>query len=317
MIYIYLIPLFFAIILGYFQVANHYNIIDKPNDRSSHKEPTIRGGGIIYLFASLVAGFMHPEYLLPVLGMCIIGTISFIDDRITLSNKVRILFHLIAVTMVFCFLNAFSNYSPGLLIVGYILVVGIINAYNFMDGINGITGAYSLVVLSGLQYVNKYQLPFIEADLIWLPILATLVFLVFNFKKRARCFAGDVGSITISLWIIFLLLTVILKTEKYAYIMFLAVYGVDTVLTIIHRLLLKQNIFDAHRLHFYQILANEQNISHLLVAVIYSTIQLFIITVIIFSNLSEKILFPLVLITLVAIYIVFKPRLMYAKRFTT
>ena len=310
MTYLFLLPLFIAVMLAYFKLANHYNIIDKPNERSSHIEPTIRGGGIIYLFAALVAGFMHPEYWLPILAMGIIGTISFIDDRVTLSNRIRILFHLLAVTLVFFFLNMFAIFPVLFVVLAYIVVIGIINAYNFMDGINGITGAYSLVVLSGLQYVNKYQVSFIEEDLIWLPILASLVFLIFNFRKRARCFAGDVGSITIALWIVFLLLTLILESHNLGYILFLAVYGVDTVLTIIHRLILKQNIFDAHRLHFYQILANEKGISHLLVAVIYSATQFLIIALLISLKFNIVMLFSLVILTLASIYIVYKTRFM-------
>lgn len=313
MTYLFLIPLFIAILLVYFKLAAHFNIIDKPNERSSHIEPTIRGGGIIYLFAALVAGIMHPQYWMPLLAMGIIGTISFIDDRITLSNKIRILFHLLAVTLIFFFLNIFAIFPIMLVLVAYIVVIGIINAYNFMDGINGITGAYSLVVLSGLQYVNKYQVPFIEDDLIWLPILSSLVFLIFNFRKRARCFAGDVGSITIALWIVFLLLTLMLKTNDFGYILFLAVYGVDTVLTIIHRLILKQNIFAAHRLHFYQILANERGMSHLLVSVIYSIIQLLIIVLLISAKFNPWMLFPFVIVALALTYMIYKPRLMRAK----
>lgn len=313
MIYFFLIPLFIAILLVYFKLAAYFNIIDKPNERSSHIEPTIRGGGIIYLFAALVAWIMHPQYWMPLLAMGIIGTISFIDDRITLSNKIRILFHLLAVTLVFFFLNIYAIIPIMLVFVAYIVVIGIINAYNFMDGINGITGAYSLVILSGLQYVNKYQVPFIEDDLIWLPILASLVFLIFNFRKRARCFAGDVGSITIALWIVFLLLTLMLKTNDFGYILFLAVYGVDTVLTIIHRLILKQNIFAAHRLHFYQILANERGMSHLLVSVIYSIIQLLIIALLISAKFNPWMLFPFVILILAATYMIYKPRLMHLK----
>jgi UDP-N-acetylmuramyl pentapeptide phosphotransferase/UDP-N-acetylglucosamine-1-phosphate transferase len=151
-----------------------------------------------------------------------------------------------------------------------------------MDGINGITGLYSLVVLGGIQYVNYYVIKFIEPDMIWLPMLAAVVFLFFNFRKRAKCFAGDVGSVTIAFWIIFLLLKLIIISGNYLYILFLGVYGVDTVLTIIHRLGLKQNIFDAHRLHFYQILANEQKWPHLLVSTIYALMQLGIIVAVVF-----------------------------------
>src|SRR5690606_249734 len=164
----------------------------------------------------------------------------------------------------------------------YILVIGIINAYNFMDGINGITGLYSLIVLGSLQYINLNQHPFIQEDLIWFPMLACLVFLFYNFRKKAKVFAGDVGSICIAFWIVFLLGDLIIVSGNPIYILFLAVYGVDTILTIIHRLFLKQNIFEAHRLHFYQILANEQKVSHLLVSSIYGAVQLLIIVFVVF-----------------------------------
>lgn len=172
MIYLIFALVFTITILLYFKVADHYNIIDKPNERSSHTELTIRGGGIIFLFAAIAIPFLHPEFWMPVLGMLIIGTISFIDDRITLSNKIRLFFHLTAVTLLFLFLNIFQISAWYICICLYILVIGIINAYNFMDGINGITGLYSLVVLAGLQFVNYYSTPFIEPDLIWLPAIA-------------------------------------------------------------------------------------------------------------------------------------------------
>jgi UDP-N-acetylmuramyl pentapeptide phosphotransferase/UDP-N-acetylglucosamine-1-phosphate transferase len=262
MLYLILVPLFFIVMILYFRIADHYNIIDHPNDRSSHTEVTIRGGGVIFLFAALTGLVIHAEFWMPILGLFIIGIISFIDDRITLSGKIRILFHLGAVTLLFLFLGTFGAFSWWISAGLYIIVIGIINAYNFMDGINGITGLYSLVVLGGIQYVNYYVIKFIEPDMIWLPMLAAVVFLFFNFRKRAKCFAGDVGSVTIAFWIIFLLLKLIIISGNYLYILFLGVYGVDTVLTIIHRLGLKQNIFDAHRLHFYQILANEQKWPH-------------------------------------------------------
>lgn len=310
MIYtIYFLILFFSILI-YFRIADHFNIIDKPNARSSHTEITIRGGGIIYLVAALISGIAHTEFWLPVLGMFIIGTISFIDDRITLSSRIRILFHLTAVTILFYFFHIFTEYSPWLIPLMYILVIGIINAYNFMDGINGITGVYSLVILGGLQYVNIQQTRFVEPDLIWLPILASIVFLIFNFRKQAKCFAGDVGSVTIAFWIIMLLIQLINTSGHLAYILFLAVYGVDAVLTIVHRLLLKENIFQPHRLHFYQILANEQRWSHLLVSSLYGLIQLLIIVALIFYPENSLILFLAATLPLVTIYILIKPRIM-------
>jgi UDP-N-acetylmuramyl pentapeptide phosphotransferase/UDP-N-acetylglucosamine-1-phosphate transferase len=310
LLYLVLIPVFFIVMYAYFQIAVHYNIIDKPNERSSHKEVTIRGGGILFLVAGLLVAGIHPEHWIFVLGLSIIGIISFIDDRITLSGKIRIVFHLAAVTLLFIAVDVFPVFPWWSIIILYILVIGIINAYNFMDGINGITGAYSLVVLSGLQYVNYKVVDFIHPDLIWVPIIASFVFLYFNFRRKAKCFAGDVGSVTIAFWIIFLLSKLIFATENYTYILFLAVYGVDAVLTIIHRMKLKQNIFDAHRLHFYQILANEQKWPHLLVSSIYALLQLGIIVAVIFLPLSFFNVFLITTVPLVLIYCLIKPRIM-------
>lgn len=300
----------FACILIYFRIAARFNIIDKPNERSSHTEVTIRGGGIIYLVAAVIAMLIQPAYFLPAVALLIIGFISFLDDRITLSSRIRILFHIAAVSILFYFLGIFGTMPWWSIPILYVFVIGVINAYNFMDGINGITGAYSLVVLMGLQYVNRKVVNFIPEDLIWLPLLASIVFLFFNFRKKAKCFAGDVGSITIALWIIFLLLTLMLKTGDYKYILFLSVYGVDSVLTIFHRVMLRENIFKPHRLHFYQILANQQKLPHLLVAGIYVFIQLAIIIVVVASSAGFLLLFLGTTVPLMVIYLLLKPLLM-------
>ncbi|MEJ2883665.1 MraY family glycosyltransferase [Pedobacter sp. GR22-6] len=313
MLYISLIIFLFLAMLLYFKVADHFNIIDKPNERSSHSEVTIRGGGIIFLIAASIAFVFYPKYWILSLGMLAIGIISFIDDRITLSNKIRLFVHLFAVTLLFISLSAFQFFSPYVITLLYVFVIGTINAYNFMDGINGITGVYSFVVLGGLQYVNLNIIKFVEPDMIWLPIIAVSVFLYFNFRKRAKCFAGDVGSITIAFWILFLLIKLIMQTGNYGYILFLAVYGVDAVLTIVHRLILKQNIFQAHRFHFYQILANEQKQSHLLISSVYGAIQVLIVAIVTQFSLRFVPLFLIIITPLALIYIFFKPKLMKAK----
>jgi UDP-N-acetylmuramyl pentapeptide phosphotransferase/UDP-N-acetylglucosamine-1-phosphate transferase len=300
--------------LLYFYIADHYNIIDHPNERSSHSKITIRGGGIIFLLAALFVAFLHPQYWLPVTGLLVIGVISFLDDIHTLSSKLRILFHLIAVSILFFYLQVFGNEPWYICILLYIIVIGVINMYNFMDGINGITGAYSLVVLGGLQYVNLYKIAFVEADIIWLPLLTCGVFLYFNFRKKAKCFAGDVGSVTIAFWIIFLLMQLIYTSHNWSYILFLVVYGIDSVITIVHRLILKQNIFKAHRLHFYQVLVNEQKVPHLIVAAGYALLQAVIISAIIaLPPITTPVWFIATIIPLVSVYIISKPKLMRAK----
>lgn len=310
MIYIFILILLFACMFLYMKLANKYLIFDQPNSRSSHTTVTIRGGGIVFVLAILFAGFYHPGFWLPVSAVLIIGIISFLDDNMNISSLLRFFFHLLAVTLIFVYDQVFTDLLIWAIIALYILVVGIINAYNFMDGINGITGLYSLVILGALQYVNTYEFPFVEADLIWFPMLACVVFLYFNFRKKALVFAGDVGSISLACWIVFLLLDLILKSNNWLYILFLTVYGVDTVLTIIHRLMLRENIFEAHRLHFYQILANDQKLPHRVVTLIYATIQILICIFVIQSRLDPILTFLLAPLFLVIIYVFLKPKLM-------
>lgn len=312
--YILVTLLLFGGMMLYTRIANKYLIFDTPNIRSSHTQPTIRGGGIVFLMAIIFTGILyHPVYWIPILGASLIGLISFLDDHMDLTPGIRLVVHFLAISLLFHFLNVFS--SVGILsVVGlYILVIGIINAYNFMDGINGITGLTSLVVLGGLQYINLYHNNFIQEDLIWFPMLACLVFLFYNFRKKAKVFAGDVGSICIAFWIVFLIADLIIESGNPVYILFLSVYGVDTVLTIIHRLYLKQNIFEAHRLHFYQILANEQKVSHLVVSSVYAILQLGTIYFVITSPFGFLTTALFSTVPLVLLYVYLKPKMMNHK----
>jgi len=240
--------------------------------------------------------------------------VSFVDDVKGLGQKVRLLFHLLAMSCAFYLAGVFGSYPWWAIVIGYVVFIGIVNAYNFMDGINGITGLYSIAVLASLQYVNLSYGNFVPPDLIWYPMIASLVFLFFNFRKRARCFAGDVGSVAIAFWIVTLLLILIIKTENLIWIGFLMVYGVDAVMTILHRIYLKQNIMEAHRLHFYQILANEKKIPHRLVSLIYFTVQLLCSALIIlFYPVLGWGIFVILLLLLMGLYMIKFP-MMNAKK---
>jgi UDP-N-acetylmuramyl pentapeptide phosphotransferase/UDP-N-acetylglucosamine-1-phosphate transferase len=218
------------------------------------------------------------------IGLTLICAISLWDDISSLPNRVRIVVHFLSISLVFYGLGLFTCWPWWLIGAAYIFFVGAMNAYNFMDGINGITGLYSLAVLLALQYVNCRIIPFTPPDFIYYPILACLVFLFFNFRKRAKCFAGDVGSLGISFWIVTLLLQLMLTTESFIWIFFLSVYGVDSICTILHRICLKQNIFKAHRMHFYQILSNERGVSHRKISLLYAGVQLLVCAGIIFCH---------------------------------
>ena len=295
----------FVIMLLYFKVADKYNIIDRPNHRSAHTEITLRGGGIIFWFSALIYFVQQVQnsYLF-FIGITVVSVISFWDDIQSLPNRVRIAAHFIAISLLFYAVNLFQVVPLWGLMIGYIIAIGIINAYNFMDGINGITGLYTIIILLGIVYVNKNVINFTTQDWIIYPILASVVFLFFNFRKKAKCFAGDVGSIAIAFWIIYLLLQLILKTNSLVWFLFLAVYGVDSIMTIIHRLYLKQNIFEAHRLHFYQVLSNDYKMDHRVVAVLYSGIQALVSILVIsyFNKLNEGLLFAIILTPLLLLY---------------
>jgi UDP-N-acetylmuramyl pentapeptide phosphotransferase/UDP-N-acetylglucosamine-1-phosphate transferase len=316
MIYILLFVLLLAAELFYFRIADRFNIIDKPNERSSHNYITIRGGGVIWWVAALLYLLFNLSVTAGwfLAGITLIAGVSFVDDVKGLGQKMRLLFHLLAMSCAFYLAGVFGSYPWWAIVIGYVVFIGIVNAYNFMDGINGITGLYSIAVLASLQYVNLSYGNFVPPDLIWYPMIASLVFLFFNFRKRARCFAGDVGSVAIAFWIVTLLLILIIKTENLIWIGFLMVYGVDAVMTILHRIYLKQNIMEAHRLHFYQILANEKKIPHRLVSLIYFTVQLLCSALIIlFYPVLGWGIFVILLLVLMGLYMIKFP-MMNAKK---
>nr|WP_262908087.1 glycosyltransferase family 4 protein [Bacteroides cellulosilyticus] len=263
--------------LFYFRVADKFNIIDKPNERSSHSRITLRGGGIIFYFGAL-AYFLsnHWEYPWFMLALTLITFISFVDDVRSTSQGLRLVFHFTAMALMFYQWGLFSL-SWWWIIIALIICTGIINAYNFMDGINGITGGYSLVILGALAYINSEITTFVEPALINTVLCAVLVFCFFNFRKKAKCFAGDVGSVSIAFILLFLIGKLIIKTEDFSWIILLSVYGVDSVLTIIHRLMLHENIGLPHRKHMYQLMANELKIPHVGVSLIYMGAQALVI----------------------------------------
>ena len=277
MYYVIILVLLFLTELFYFRVADKFNIIDKPNERSSHSRITLRGGGIIFYFGAL-AYFLTNDWEYPwfILALSLITFISFVDDIRSTSQGLRLVFHFSAMDLMFYQWGLFSL-SWWWIIIALIVCTGIINAYNFMDGINGITGGYSLIILGALAYINEEMVSFAEPALIYTVLCSVVVFCFFNFRRKAKCFAGDVGSVSIAFILLFLIGKLILKTEDFSWMILLAVYGVDSVLTIIHRLMLHENIGLPHRKHMYQLMANELKIPHVVVSLVYMAVQAIVI----------------------------------------
>lgn len=272
----------FAIVLGtlflmelvYFRIAAHFNITDKPNLRSSHQVVTLRGGGIIFTL-SVIIWYLFYRFQFPTffIGLLAITLISFIDDIITLDNKVRLAVHFSAVMLLFFQWDLFA-FPWYWIIIALFFVIGTINAYNFMDGINGITGLYSLLTIATLYYVNQSLVRFTDSNLLIIIGLSLITFIYFNFRGKARCFAGDVGSVSIAFILVFLIGQLVIVTHNFGYILLLLVYGLDTTTTVFFRKLRKEDIFEAHRSHFYQYLANQLKLNHLFVSTLYFVSQL-------------------------------------------
>ena len=274
--YIIIFVLLLVAELVYFRIADKCNIIDKPNQRSSHTTIVLRGGGIIFMIGawvwSVFFGFDYPWFLA---GLTLVAGVSFVDDIHSLPDSVRLVAQFAAAAMAFYQLDILHWNMWWIVLVALIVYVGATNVINFMDGINGITAGYSLAVLLPLAALNVDN-KFVAQSLIFTTIIAAIVFCIFNFrpKGKAKCFAGDVGSIGIAFIMLSLLGNVIIKTEDITWLIFLLVYGVDGCLTIVHRIMLHENLGEAHRKHAYQIMANELKIGHVKVTLIYMALQL-------------------------------------------
>ncbi|RXP52229.1 glycosyltransferase family 4 protein [Lutibacter sp. HS1-25] len=287
----------------YIKIASKLNIVDNPNFRSSHTIPTIRGGGILF-FIAVIAFFVSSQFQYPyfVAGLSLAAILSFLDDIYTLSAKIRLPFQFIAIGLVLYQLQLFD--APLIwIVIAAIVGVGFINLFNFMDGINGITGLYSMAVLVGVWLINSTA-QIIEPDLISYVFLSIVVFGYYNFRKKARMFAGDVGSISLAMLLFFVGLHLGLSLQAPVILLLVSVYGVDGVLTILFRISIKEHIMEAHRHHIYQKLVDVWKWSHLKVSAIYALLQLAIGFLVFYTykfTFSTQILIILSVLTLLSL----------------
>ena len=284
MTYLIIFVLMLVAELAYFKIADQFNIIDKPNERSSHSSIVLRGGGIIFSLAMVVWAVMMAvqgdglavvSYLPFLVGLLLVAGVSFWDDVRSLPDSVRLVVQFVAMGLMFWSMGILHWEMWWIVLMALIVCVGATNVINFMDGINGITAGYGLAVLVPLWLVNISK-GFIEPSYLIVAILGVWVFCLFNFrpKGKAKCFAGDVGSIGIAFIMLFAIGKLVVMTQDVTYLIFLLVYGVDGCLTIVHRILLHENLGEAHRKHAYQLMANELKIGHVKVTLLYMAMQL-------------------------------------------
>lgn len=302
--------------LGYFRIADKFNIIDKPNERSSHSSIVLRGGGIIFTIGiwvwSIAFGFPYPWVLAAV---TLAAGISFIDDIHSLPDSLRLVVQFTAMILMIQEIGFLQLDLWWLVIIALVVFVGAMNIFNFMDGVNGITGGYALAMLVPMLVLVESGVDFIDSSFLLVMLLAVLVFCIFNFrpKGKAKCFAGDVGSIGMAMILLFCTGMLIAETGDFAWFPILwMVYGVDGVLTICHRIMLHENLGQAHRKHAYQLMANELKIGHVKVSSLYMVMQLAVSLGAVFLVPNEQVyhwIYALIVAVVLAIaYVLFKKK---------
>ncbi len=278
------ILIFYCLEFFYVKIAKKIGIIDIPNQRSLHSSKIVRGGGVIFLFAVLFYYFIYSkaDLLYFFIGFNIVSLVSFLDDINSTSIRIRIVFQ--AISVVFLMLQFQDSFIHSYLFFSFFFFfsLGFLNIYNFMDGINGMTGLYSLSILPILLYLNNFIF-FIDSSFIMLVLFSVIIFLFFNFRKNAVCFAGDIGSIGLAYILLYSVYSLIFMTKNWNYLFIFCLYGIDSIYTLLYRMQMKENIFKAHKMHFYQILTYKYQLSHLNVAFVYFGVQLFL-NLILISN---------------------------------
>ncbi len=299
---IYLTFFYAGMIFLYIMIAKKLQLIDAPSLRSSHQDITITAAGFIFPIAfflplAYTGEFIH--YRSTLTGLLLISLVSFSDDLKSVHPVIRVTVQVIAVSLLLWQTGGLFKMKPWQILPGFILVVGIINSYNFMDGINGMNALYSVSLIGILWLLRASGISILPVPEVFYSLMsALLAFSFFNVRKKALCFSGDVGSISIAYMVSLMIIQVMIATDSAEWILLFGVYGLDSVGTIVLRLIRGEKVWLPHRTHFYQFLVNEKKYPHVLVSLIYAISQ-FILSIILWKcGLFFALLFYILLILL-------------------
>jgi UDP-N-acetylmuramyl pentapeptide phosphotransferase/UDP-N-acetylglucosamine-1-phosphate transferase len=304
----------------YIRIAHFYNIYDHPVGRSSHLNRTITGFGVFVLFGLLLYSIAFPYTLKSffIIGLLMISTISYIDDLVFVKHFIRLVFQVFALTLMAIELpfNYMMDFEKLPLIIAIVILgIGVLNAFNFMDGINGMLGLTNLVILLSFLWLNSNSvdikgnpISFIRNEFLYTYIIGVSIFLGLNLRRKAIVFAGDTGSIALAFIVLYLMLNLIFKTGNYAYFLLFSVFGIDAGLTVIFKLLLRENIFVPHRDFLFKKLVHVGKYKHVNISIIYASLQALINIIVIALPLQGRLSAQLSIlfiftITLCAVYI--------------
>jgi UDP-N-acetylmuramyl pentapeptide phosphotransferase/UDP-N-acetylglucosamine-1-phosphate transferase len=259
-------------------------LLDIPNDRSSHTQPTPRGGGLGFIIALVITSSILAAIdstsieILPLwLVLIPLAIIGIIDDRQGVPAAVRYLVQLSSASIAIAFFHPFpqpwlTNLGIAGEIIGIVLTVigmtALINFYNFMDGLDGLVGGCSAVQLGFLAI-------YLHQSWLWLLVAAIVGFLRWNWSP-AKIFMGDAGSTVLGATVAIALLNTNNNTlQAWSALVVTFPLVIDAVYTICRRLMRRENIFKAHRSHLYQRL-QQSGWSHDRVAITYISITFLI-----------------------------------------
>ena len=270
--------IFFILTLLFTGYMRHYalkkNIIDNPNERSSHSIPTPRGGGVAVVCSYLVAlaVLIYSQQLTVHIGLTlmvagfVIALLGFLDDHGHINSMLRLAIHfLVAIGAVislggFAEVTIFNGVQLGFIanIVAVLFLVWLLNLYNFMDGINGIASVEAITTTASMAMLYYLLNTSLNSDLLWLLAACVFGFLLWNFPK-AKIFMGDACSGFLGLTLGILALIALKENLALfcAWIICLGVFVVDATYTLIKRVLSGYKMYDAHRSHSYQILSRK------------------------------------------------------------
>lgn len=290
MIYIVTFVVLVLLLQLYFPLARKRNMLAGVNHRSSHTQPVITGAGFIFFVSYLVyAGCLlftssQPFPWFFFAGLTMLSVVSFIDDLEDVWFLWRLMVQVVAIALMMWQVQLETNslymvhsatfWMAVIMMWGF--SIGLLNMYNFMDGLNGMLGLLVLSSLIPMWLLNNYVVKFADNQLIYYTLIPTLLFLFYNARKQAKCFSGDVGAIAVGFVMTYLLIKLMVNAHSFVYLALYAMIFIEAGLTILQRLFAGENIFQPHRIHLFQLLCNEGKRNHVLVSSFYGGIQLII-----------------------------------------
>ena len=284
------------------------NIIDNPNERSSHSVPTPRGGGVAVVCSYLLAlaVLIYSQQLTVHIGLTLMGAgfvialLGFLDDHGHINSMLRLAIHfLVAIGAVislggFAEVTIFNGLQLGFVanIIAVLFLVWLLNLYNFMDGINGIASVEAITTTASMAILYYLLNTSLNSDLLWLLAACVFGFLLWNFPK-AKIFMGDACSGFLGLTLGILALIALKENLALfcAWIICLGVFVVDATYTLIKRVLNGHKMYDAHRSHSYQILSRKWG-SHTPVTLTVAAINLFWLFPIAYMAVMQQWVYP-------------------------